>query len=48
MRASSASAIASSAAFFVAVSMVASWRAARLAARQMSVTDWVAMAMGTV
>jgi hypothetical protein len=47
-RASSASAIAASAWFLVAVSTRASSRAARLAARQMSVTDRVTVAMGQV
>ena len=45
VRASSASATASSARSFVAESSWASVRAAAFAARQISVTDWVATAM---
>ena len=45
VRASSASAIACSAAFFVALSSVASTREASWAVRQRSATDWAVTAM---
>ena len=45
VRASSASAIACRAAFFVALSSVASTREASCAARQRSATDWAVTAM---